>query len=300
MLGGRDKLFFTLMILFFSLNLSAQKVQVKGGFVEDSLLIGGDVRYWLTATYPPNLEMSFPDSLYTFTPFEFSGKEYFPTVIRDGLAFDSTIYIIQSYEIDKVQYFQLPAAVLNGADSTVYQSDLDSIFLTELAPFVSDSTKLRKNLAFQNVNRQFNYPLMYYILGGLLLLAVVLLLIFGKRIIKWIKLRRLRKQYEKFSETFSAYIKQLKVDPEPNLAEQALSSWKQYQQRLEKVPFSVMTTKEILAEDFTKELNDPLKSIDRVVYGRRIQENVFQDFQQIEDFTQDRYSKKVMEIRHGK
>ncbi|MEQ9007754.1 MAG: hypothetical protein RLP12_07710, partial [Ekhidna sp.] len=111
---------------------------------------------------------------------------------------------------------------------------------------------------------------------------------------------RLRTQYEQFSEVFNSYINKLKVDPEPELAERALVFWKNYQQRLDKVSFSVMTTKEILSHDFTKELDKPLKSIDRVVYGKRVQENVFQDFQQIDEFTQDRYSKKVEEIKDGK
>ena len=76
--------------------------------------------------------------------------------------------------------------------------------------------------------------------------------------------------------------------------------WKNYQQQLDKVPFSVMTTKEILNQDFATELNKPLKSIDRVVYGKRVQENIFQDFEQIDNFTQDRYSKKIAEIKDGK
>ncbi|MEQ8907445.1 hypothetical protein [Ekhidna sp.] len=297
---GQGKRWITIIALLCSLNLSAQEISVQGGFLEDSLLIGQDVNFWMSATYPPDMEMVFPDSLYSFSPFEFSDKTYFVTQIRGDLAFDSTVYTIQSYEIDKVQYLKLPAVVLNGRDSIIIHTPLDSIFLTELAPVVSDSTKLKTNLDYQLVDTQFNYPLMYYIIGGLILITIILLLIFGKRIIKWIKLRRLRTQYEQFSEVFNSYINKLKVDPEPELAERALVFWKNYQQRLDKVSFSVMTTKEILSHDFTKELDKPLKSIDRVVYGKRVQENVFQDFQQIDEFTQDRYSKKVEEIKDGK
>lgn len=296
---GRGKLLIIIAI-FCSLNLSAQEIFVRGGFLEDSLLIGQDVNFWMSAEYPPEMEMVFPDSLYSFIPFEFSGKRFFETQIRDGRAFDSTVYTIQSFEIDKIQYLQLPAIILNGEDSTVIATQKDSIFLTELAPVVSDSTTLRKNLIYQNVARQFNYPLLYYILGGLILMTITLLLIFGKRIIKWIKLRRLKSQYQQFSELFNSYITKLKVDPEPELAEKALVFWKNYQQRLDKIPFSVMTTKEILSHDFAQEIESPLKSIDRVVYGKRIQENIFQDFEQIEDFTQHRYGKKVEEIKDGK
>lgn len=300
MRDGQGKRWLLIIAFLCTQNLTAQEITVKGGFVEDSLLIGQDVNFWMAATYPPELEMVFPDSLYTFTPFEFSGKTYFPTEVIGGLAYDTTVYTIQSFGIDKVQYLKLPAVILNGTDSTVIETPLDSIFLTELAPVVTDSTKLKTNLDYQAVDRQFNFPLMYYILAGLILLIIIALLIFGKRILKWMKLRRLRTQYEQFSEIFNEYIKKLKVDPEPELAEKALIFWKNYQQQLDKVPFSVMTTKEILNQDFATELNKPLKSIDRVVYGKRVQENIFQDFEQIDNFTQDRYSKKIAEIKDGK
>lgn len=297
---GQGKGWLAIIVFLCTIHLNAQEITVRGGFIEDSLLIGQDVNFWMASSYPPDLEMVFPDSLYTFSPFEFSDKTYFPTKIKGGLAYDSTVYTIQSFEIDQVQYLKLPAIILNGTDSIVMETPLDSIFLTELAPVVTDSTKLKTNLDYQAVDRQFNYPLMYYILGGLAVLIIILLLIFGKRILKWLKLRRLRMQYEQFSEVFNSYITKLKVDPEPELAERALVFWKNYQQRLDKVPFSVMTTKEILSYDFAKELDKPLTSIDRVVYGKRVQENVFQDFQQIDEFTQDRYSTKVEEIKDGK
>lgn len=296
----RGKYWLVIIALICSFGINGQEITVKGGFVEDSLMIGQDVNFWMSATYPPDMEMVFPDSLYSFAPFEISYKTYFPTALKEGLAYDSTIYTIQSYEIDKTQYLKLPAVILNGADSTKLETPLDSIFLTELALNVSDTTALKTNLDYQLVGTQFNYPLMYYVIGGLILLIIILLLIFGRKIIKWFKLRRLRSQYEEFSEAFNAYIKKLKVDPDPELAEKALVLWKGYQQRLDKVPFSVFTTKEILSQEFTQELEQPLRSVDRVVYGKRVQEDVFQDFEQIEDFTQERYSKKVEEIKDGR
>lgn len=276
-----------------------QQINVRGGFVEDSLLIGQNINYWLTASYPASMEMVFPDSNYTFSPFEYADKTYFTTQFRDGLAFDSTVYTLQSFEIDPVQYLQLTTVVL-GLDSTVIESPLDSIFLTELAPVVSDTTKLKENLAFQDVNTQFNYPLFYYILGGVILLVIILLLIFGNRIIKYFRLRKLEKDYKSFTEAFNAYINKLKDSPEPDMAEQALTIWKRYQQKLDKVAFTTLTTKEILTLEFASELEKPLKSIDRTVYGKRIQESIYQDFQQIEDFTDDRFRKKVEELKHGK
>lgn len=297
---GRGKYYTLLVFVICAFNVYAQEISVKGGFVEDSISIGQDVHFWISASYPPDLEVIFPDSLYDFAPFELSYKTFFPSEIKEGMAYDSTVYSLQSFEIDKIQYLKLRATLLKEYDSTFISTGMDSVFLKELLSVVSDSTQLKTNLAYQLVDTEFNYPLMYYILGGLIILIILLLLIFGKRIAIWIKTRRLKKQYEQFSEKLGSYITTLKVNPEPALAEETLTFWKNYQQKLDKIPFSVYTTKEILSQSFTSELANPLKSIDRVVYGNRMQENIYQDFQQLEDFSQDRYVKKIAEIKYGK
>ncbi|MEP5611387.1 MAG: hypothetical protein ABJP45_04025 [Cyclobacteriaceae bacterium] len=299
MQGGRGR-FLIILILSLSTKVFSQEIKVNGGFVEDSLLIGQDINFWITATYPADQEMVFPDSLYDFSPFEFSSKTFFPTKSEGSIAFDSTVYSIQSYEVDLVQYLALPAVILDGLDSTVLLTGIDSIVLTELAPIVSDTTQLIANTNYESVNTLFNFPLMYIIIGAFIFVVLLILLIFGKRMLRFIKLRKLRKDYEKFSEQLAGYINNLKSNPESSTAEQALFFWKRYQERLDKIPFTKLTTKEILAESSAKELAKPLHSIDRLVYGKRDTETIFQDFQQIEDFTQYRYNKKVEEIRDGK
>ncbi len=79
---GLGKYWIAIITFLGSVNLCAQEVSFKGGFVEDSLVIGQDVNFWVSATYPPSLEMVFPDSLYSFAPFEISGKTFFPTELK--------------------------------------------------------------------------------------------------------------------------------------------------------------------------------------------------------------------------
>lgn len=297
--GKPDKLF-SFILLTLSLGLQAQKIEVKGGFVEDSLMIGQEINYWIAASYPSSFEMVFPDSLYDFSPFEITNKTYYPTEVRGDLLYDSTVYTLQSFEIDLVQYLQLNAIVFSSQDSSTVKSPKDSIYLTELAPVVTDTTNLKTNLDYLAVDRKFNYPLMYYILGGVVLIAIIGLLIFGKKIMKYFKVKRLEKKYKVFAEAFNQYINQLKTSPEPEVAEKAITIWKNYQQGLDQLAFATLTTKEILNLEFTKELEAPLKSIDRVVYGRRIQNDIYQDFQLVEDFTDERFQRKIAEIKHGK
>lgn len=296
----REKLGSILIATLLSFQSFAQELEVKGGFIEDEMMLGQEVTFWMTASYPTSLEILLPDTNYNFTPFEFSRKQYFETEIIDGKAFDSAVYFLQSYEIDAFQSLQLPAIGLHQKDSLAVSTPLDSLAFVELAPVVTDTTTLLTDVKHLSVNRQFNYPLLYYILGGLAILLLIATLIFGKRILRYIKLRKLRKEYEKFSMRLTTYIRQLKQEPQPNVAEEALILWKNYQQRLDERPFATYTTRDILGLKFTKELEKPLKSIDRVIYGRKAEENLYQDFQQIEDFTQHRYSKKVAEIQDGK
>jgi len=297
---GPGKLLISFCLIISGFILHGQEIKVSGGFVQDSLMIGEDVDFWMTASYPPALEMMLPDTNYDFNPFEFSAKKYFETELRDGQAFDSAVYTLQSYEIDLIQYLMLNAFILNEQDSVRLSSNIDSIYFSALAPVVTDTTSLKTNLAYQSVSRAFNYPLMYYVIGGFVALFLIVLLIFGKRIVKAIKLRKLRKEYEKFSDLLTDYIRKLKNQPEPITAENALSLWKKYQSKLDDEPFTSYTTKDILALEFAKELEKPLKSIDRLIYSKKPDESIYQDFQQIEDFTQHRYSKKVLEIQEGK
>jgi hypothetical protein len=179
-------------------------------------------------------------------------------------------------------------------------SPLDSIVFAELAPIVTDTTSLKTNVSYQDVTLAFNYPLVYYIVGGIVFVLLILVLLFGKRMLRYLKLRRLKKEYEKFSSRLTEYIRELKKQPDPQLAEEALVYWKKYQQKLDDQPFESYTTRDILRLSFAQELEKPLKSIDRLIYGNRNGETVYQDFQQIEDFSQHRFTKKVAEIQDGK
>lgn len=300
MQGRPGKITALILFMMVASGAWAQEIEVKGGFIEDEMLLGENINFWMTAAYPPHFEMVLPDSNYNFNPFEFSDRTYFETRLIEGKAFDSVVYLLQSYEIDQVQYLSLPGVILNQQDSMVIKTGTDSIRFVELAPVVSDTTRLQTNVNYQPVRRQFNFPLMYYILAGLLVIILIVLLVFGKRIVRYVQLRRLRKEYEKFSEQLTGYIHQLKKEPSPEVAEEALVLWKNYQQKLDEKPFGSYTTKEILSLQFTSELEKPLQSIDRLIYGRRPQASVYQDFQQIEDFTQHRYTKKIAEIQDGK
>lgn len=295
---GKRLLFIGFWLLSFI--SSAQEVKVSAGFLEEHFKVGEEVHYWMSARYPPQLNLLFPDSLYAFGNFEYLGKTYYPSQMKEGLIYDTVVYRLQSFEIDRVQKLQLPAIILKEGDSLRVFATPDSLLLFELAPQVSDTTQLKTNLNYAAVPRAFNYPLFWIILGVVVVLLGVSALLFGKKIIRAFKLRRMRKEYLRFSDYLTEQIRLLKVDPQPATAEHTLTEWKNYVERLENLPFSTLTSREILQMEFTQELRDPLKTIDRCVYGGHLNENLYKDFQSIEDFTQHRYGKAVADLKNGK
>ncbi len=288
-----------LIIGFGPVEVYGQEIKVRTGFVQDSLGIGEPVQFWLSANYPAEIEVILPDSAYDFSPFEIIGRTFTPTFAEGNMAYDSAVYTLQSFEIDLVQYLSIDALILEGADTVVLTSDPDSIYFRELVAAVTDTTQLKTNLAYREVDGVFNYPLWSFIALGIFILMILTLIIFGKKIARNFRLKKLRKEYEQFSYKISLHINNLKEEPAPQVAENALSDWKKYLERLEKVPYSKFTTKEILAFDNNQELKDTLKIIDRTVYGKVEQKEIFKSFQDIEDFTQHRYTMALDRIKNG-
>jgi hypothetical protein len=295
--GKRSILSFLFSLLFFV--CSAQEVITDGFFLADSMKIGEEVEYSLYIQYPKNSEVIFPDSTFDFFPFEYYSKRFFPTRVDSLLAYDSVVYSVASFEIDKVQYFQLPVFLLKGKDSINIMPELDSIYLMEMVIQVPDSLVLRENIAFQDVPLAFNYPYLMIGLGILAGLLIVAFFVFGKTIRKKIRLYRLRKEYEKFSASFEKGISNVRKNNDVTLIEEVLLIWKRYMEKLEDKPFTKYTTREILNSGYDQLLKDVLRSIDRSIYGRIDDEEMHKNFESLEDFTLDRYKLRIRDVSNG-
>lgn len=285
-------------LLFFISN--AQKLKIRGGFIQDSVGVGEELDYWVTASYPVEQEILFPDTNYRFTPYEYLDKFYSETLVKNNRAFDSAVYKLQSFEIDPVQYLSLPVIQLREGDSITFQTPTDSVYFRELAPVVSDTTSLISNVDYMEVYRQFNYPLWGILLVAIGLVSLIVLLVFGKKIRRKLLIRRMRKEYARFSEEFSRMIGTLKSDPSPQYVEDTVALWKHYLEKLEKEPFRKLTTTEILKYPYTNEIRDSLKTTDRSIYGKEIIGDIYKNIQELEDFTDHRYSMKIAELSNGK
>jgi hypothetical protein len=282
--------------------LTAQVV-VRSGFLQDSVVIGDQINYYLTATYPKKLQLLFPDSTYTFQPFEFIRKQYFTTQTHDTISYDSAIYTLSTFEVDLVQSLQLPVSVLHQQDCTTFLSIRDSVFLQELVKQpLSDTVKaenlpLISNTAYEPVDWLLNYPLLSYIGAGMLILSIAVWLIFGKKIRKHFMIKRLRKQHENFVNSFTEQVEVLRQRFTPLQTEQALSNWKYYMESLDEKPYARLTTKETAALLQNEGLANYLRLVDTAIYGRNQQ--VEESLLHLREHATKTFQQKLEKVAHG-
>ena len=173
LLKSRSTLFaYFLLITFF---IQAQELVPKGVFLKDTVKIGEQVLYSLSITYPVDADVLFPDSLFNFSPFELNQKDYFFTSSNESISFDSAVYNLSTFEIDSVQFLNLPVFLLNNGDSLVLRSDLDSIVLGHVVLQIPDSLAFIENTIYREISKEFNYP---YLIAGLIIFTVLFILVY--------------------------------------------------------------------------------------------------------------------------
>ncbi len=279
--------------------LAQQEVKLHGYFIEDSIKIGLSTPYVLTARYPKKLDLVFPDSLYDYTPYELEEKLYFATKSDSVYSYDSAVYYITSFEIDTVQYFQLPVFIIKGKDSTRLSPLPDSIFLQQMVAEIPDSVAVEampliENTNYRKVDLQFNYPYFLIALGILVVAAIIIFLVFGKKIRIWFVLRRMNKRHAQFIIDFERLLK----ETDTNKYEHLVILWKGYLQKLEKQPYLSFTTRELLQYQSMQEIETILKKIDRAIYGK-VNGIEVAELDQLKNYTQKRFDEKVKEVKHG-
>jgi hypothetical protein len=297
---GRFLFFFSFILPTFL--FAQEEVKVRGGFLSDSLKIGEQTAFYLVARYPSNLTVLFPDSTHSFAPFEYENKEYFMTRTTDGISADSTVYYLTTFEVDRTQYLSLPVYVVQAKDSTTIETLSDSVRITQLVTEVPDTVgvaqlPLKMNTTYQKVIYNFNFWMMVIILAAILIIAVVVWIVFGKRIKRYFRARRLEKNHVQFMERYNALLGQLKTTFSSLTTESALATWKKYMEQLESRPYTKLTTRETLGLIREPALREPLSSIDRAIYGHET--TVIDSLENLKTFADQQFKRKMKEVQHG-
>jgi hypothetical protein len=291
-----------ILLCLFSLAAAGQDVQVRGGFLVDSIKIGEPAPYYLTARYPSDQTVLFPDSTHAFTPFEYQSKEYFLTHTTGGISADSVVYLLTTFEVDRTQYLNLPVYVVIDRDSTVVTSETDSLLITQFVAQVPDTVAtpelpLRMNTAYQKVFYDFNVWLVIIIVAVLIVVAVIVWLLFGKKIRRYFLMKRMQKNHASFLTAYNTWIAQLRTAFSSPVTESALFVWKRYMEQLDAKPYTKLTTHETQRLIPEPAVAENLRTIDRAIYGHETA--VVESLENLKKFADQQFQRKMKEVQHG-
>ena len=282
--------------------IAQQPAQVRGSFFTDSASVGEIIPFALTATYPKTEQVLFPDSTFSFAPFEISTKKFFTTRTVGETSYDSAVYFLSTFEIDSIQSLRLPVFVLQEKDCIAVFSAVDHIGLRyrvtqSLDSISAEKLPLKISAAYQKVQWILNYP---FLLISILILAGLLAagwLVFGKRILKYLAIRKLHRNYEKFLERFNKSLETLGAEFSVKKAEGALFLWKGYMEELEAYPYTKSTSREILKKASDSKLDKALRSIDRGIYGGH--DASVEPFRFLQTYSHLQFQKREDEVKNG-
>lgn len=287
-----------LALVFFCINfVQAQIIKPKGIFIEDEIKIGEEISFALSVRYDKNLNILFPDSTFSFGSFEYNSRKYFKTRTDSTLSYDSVVYNLSTFEIDSVQYLQMPVFLIANEDSVVFLSTLDSVHLVHVVTEIPQNPELKANTELVKVKKQFNYPYFLIALAILFIVSLTIALFFGKRLVKAWKIYRLNKMHKKFIQRFFNLIRDVSSNNPSKTPEHVLAVWKRYLERLEKKPISKLTTKEILVLHNNGQLKDNLRKIDRSIYGGEKGNDLFASFDYLMKFSIEIFDQRITAIK---
>jgi hypothetical protein len=78
-----------------------------------------------------------------------------------------------------------------------------------------------------------------------------------------------------------------------------LADWKRYMEKLEREPYTKLTSKELIELHADQRLKDNLRSIDRYIYGNIKEKPLHEHFEKLLEYSIERYDVRLNELRHG-
>lgn len=281
---------------------AAQDVKVEGHFLRDSVRLGEPIAYVMTARYPETYTVLFPDSTFSFKPFDFEVKKIFPTITVHGISRDSVIYLLTTYEIDNVQSLSLPVFRIVGPDSVGYITKDSVLFKSLVVKLPPDSVEtsrlpLKTDTRYTKVAIDFNYLLASIVVGGIVILLIAGWILFGKKIRRHYRIRRLTREHKTFLFGYNHRLEALQRAPSREATETTLLQWKKYMEQLNRKPYTRLTSRETMLMENNHEVGEVLKSVDRAIYGNETA--VIRPLEQLRAYAEKNYLRKLNELLNG-
>jgi hypothetical protein len=294
-----NKFLLHIALVLIAFSSVAQHRRPHGKFLKDSVCIGQPVKYSLSFYHNRKAELFFPDSAWSFAPFEYMSKEYFPTHTSDSMSLDSAVYTLRTFEVKNNLELALPVFIIEQGDTIHQFSSHDKIAIKQYIDSVPDTLVFKNDAAYKNVPVKFNYP--YYLSFSLLIIVtfVASYFIFGKAIFRNYRLYKMYSNHVLFLRTFDKLQKEMEDSPNLTAMEKVLGEWKNYLTKLEHKPINTFTTTEIISLFNKEELKENLQEVDRSIYSGSITGDPSKALSVLKKFSNKRYKKRRKELKNA-
>jgi hypothetical protein len=282
--------FFLLATSHFS---PAQELKVEGYFLQDSAMLGERVGYVLKASYPPNINILFPDSTYQYGSMEYLGKETFISFTQDSITLDSAVYYLSNFSLDSVKNYSLPVFEVLLYDSISHLPEEASLHLKLTIDEMPDELAFKETNRYQPIPKDFNYIYLIIGLSAFLIAVLVLFLVFGKKVREQWKRYKERRKHKRFLSQWNSTKAVFMANPSLEAADELLGLWKGRMESLTDKPYREWTATEIAEHLEQPELIHDFRKIELIIYANRPAEDVEQACQHLEEITTSTYHQKI-------
>jgi len=292
-------LILSLLIVQSIYSLNAQKIEYKGYFIKENKTIGDTIYFISTINYPKNIEIIQPDSSNDYKTFEYIDKLIFPSLKIEDRVLDSTIYLLRTFNTDTIQSLKLSSYIINNNDSLKITSTEDNLIISNQIKKIDQSLKVKYNTILSKINKLINYKYVTYIIAIILLIIGLTYILFGKRIVIFFKIHRLKKAFKSFETKFQKQQMIYKKEKSKNEIEKLLVIWKVFMEFISNKTYLSSTTKEIEKFNSNKKIISSLKEFDKNIYSPNKNILESKDINNLFNEAKHNFNVKLKNIKNG-
>ena len=292
-------LILSLLILQSIYSLNAQKIEYKGYFIKENKTIGDTIYFISTINYPKNIEIIQPDSSNDYKTFEYIDKLIFPSLKIEDRVLDSTIYLLRTFNTDTIQSLKLNSYIINNNDSLKITSTEDNLIISNQIKKIDQSLKVKYNTILSKINKLINYKYVTYIIAIILLIIGLTYILFGKKIVIFFKIHRLKKAFKSFETKFQKQQMIYKKEKSKNEIEKLLVIWKVFMEFISNKTYLSSTTKEIKKFNSNKKIISSLKEFDKNIYSPNKNILESKDINNLFNEAKHNFNVKLKNIKNG-
>ena len=292
-------LILSLLILQSIYSINAQKIEYKSYFIKENKTIGDTIYFISTINYPKNIEIIQPDSSNDFKTFEYIDKLIFPSLKIEDRVLDSTIYLLRTFNTDTIQSLKLSSYIINNSDSLKITSTEDNLIISNQIKKIDESLKVKYNTILSKINKLINYKYVTYIIAIILLIIGLTYILFGKKIVIFFKIHRLKKAFKSFETKFQKQQMIYKKEKSKNEIEKLLVIWKVFMEFISNKTYLSSTTKEIKKFNSNKKIISSLKEFDKNIYSPNKNILESKDINNLFNEAKHNFNVKLKNIKNG-